>query len=240
MFAREKPRVRLPARSDSRNTEAETRADAEGALPGKISDPAKRALIDRTPQNLPLPLGGLRSFRQKRRPHAARKWWRRYSPGILTWIGLLAAVAGAYLSWTQQAVSVYITPEGSSIHIGNSVLTRQTDSLFVGDAAMVIVPIPAHGLTGTTTLATASTYSHNHNVAGWCNMTPSTGTTPSSETCRFWIGTPITSEPTFKSTDTFDTKTGHWTRRYTDGLTVEIAVPSGKGGIVPVPFPVGR
>ncbi len=193
-------------------------------------------LIDRTPQNLPMQLGGLRVVRRNRRTNAGVKWWRRNAANIVASIGLIAALGGAYLAAVRAPTPAYI--RGESIFVSGSELKKQpaTPGLYLGNAAFMYVKQP-----GNTFIGTASATVSGKDVSGRCVMSQ-VSALEIREECSFWIGVSITTTPTLKSVDVFDLSSSSltWKRHYSDGIDVEITVPASLGGIVPVPLPVGR
>src|SRR6476646_10545862 len=102
--------------------------------------PPRYDLIDRTPQNLPVGVGGFDVVRERHRTSATTKWLRRNVPRLMIAAGVLGAVFGAYLTITQPPTPVYL--EGNAIHIAGNVLKVQSESAtqetFVGSGAMVL------------------------------------------------------------------------------------------------------
>ena len=195
--------------------------------------PPRYGLIDRDPQNLPLPVGGFDVIRQRHRASQTRKWLRLYVPRILITLGVFGALFGAYLTMTQPPTPVFL--ENNQIHIAGNILSAQAGSspdqeLFMGNGAMVL-----HEHQDGTATAGGSTVLGGVVVKGACTLT----STPAalSDNCNFTLG-----GTTVNSLDTYDlTRDGDhtWHRQYSDGRSTLISVPT-DGAVVPVPFPVGR
>ena len=155
------------------------------------------------------------------------KWWRNGGNPLLSVIGVLGAVAGAWLAQTGNAVPVY--SYHGQLHVGNSVLTASGPNEYTGDAAVITVTVSPG--------VTKSVASANVNGSRSNGICLETQKTPGhlDEGCTFVID-----GHTLTASDTFDAGTdGGWHRHYSDGVDVTILVPAG-GGVVPVPFPVGR
>ena len=113
------------------------------------SAPGDDSLIDRNPQNIPLPLGDT-VVRGHRRTPAIIKWWRQRAATIVTLLGLGAAGIGAYLAVSGQSVPVYL--QGNTVHVGSLTLTQKTPNVYVGAAILVITQ---NRTTGAITAASA-------------------------------------------------------------------------------------
>jgi hypothetical protein len=190
-------------------------------------------LIDRNPQNLPVPLGGFAPVHRTRRTSQAVKVWRRYSAGVVALIGLIGAALGGYLAWLGPQVAVYA--QGSTVSVAGTQLTLDphqstaTRSVFTGAATLEIV-----NQGNNREKAAAITYVGGVEQSGVCQLVQ---VAPGQlrETCSFTDGTTH-----LTSTDTLNSHSGSsWQRRYSDGKTVTIQIPSG-GSVVPMPFLVGH
>ncbi len=187
-------------------------------------------LIDRDPQNLPVPLGGMapvRVQRARRRPAV-----RRHLPAALFVAGLAFGAAGLTLLLSQPRAAVYLL--GDRLHVGGMVLTRVGPLggsqllRYQGEASYVL----AERGDGTATAASAWT-SAGVTSSGVCRMRPDG--VRFIEDCFFSGG-----RVKLTSVDVLDTSTGSgWQRTYDDGNRVAIAVLP-DGAAVPVPFPIGR
>ncbi len=183
--------------------------------------------LDRSPQTLPVPLGGLAPVH--RHTTALKRMMRRHRSAPLLALGLVAAAGGVWLS----------TPSGfqagrdrAGVHIDDLLLSRVADTvagteIFTGSATLVI--------------KTVAEVSRSGAVMAW-NGVPTTGrcvlihatSADTRETCDFTIGaTRLT------AVDGFDPVTRTWVRRYDDGREITIDVPTG-ASLVPIPFPLGR
>jgi hypothetical protein len=168
-------------------------------------------------QRLPLPVGGRNPTRRYRR------FWLatgrdRLRLAVLA-VGVLAAVLGGLLGARPPELAIEQTV--GYYRIGSVTLPSQGDGVYSGpDGAVVVQKGPAE------TLAGGSTSLRGVPMKGSCTMEAD----GKSERCVFTSGT-----HTLRATDS-RTSTG-WHRRYDDGQTVDMALPSGP---VPVPFPIGR
>lgn len=174
-------------------------------------------------------------MRQKRRAPWFVKFWRRNTASLVAGLGLALAVAGALLTLSLPPTAVYVSAD--VVHVGTAQLHPAAPSgglapgslLFTGDAAMVL-QMHADG----SATATAVTYLHGHKISGRCDMAAPTDTSLT-EHCSFTIDA-----RSLTADDTLDLlHPGAWHRTYSDGVQTLIGVPS-SGGVVPVPFAVGR
>lgn len=202
-------------------------ARAAGATATRDSPPA---VVDRHPQNLPVPLGGMtpvrRAHRRRRRPirtHAAR---------ALLITGLIAALAGMALLSLPATTEAYL--DGDSIHVGGMTLTaagpagRGGATLYAGDASYVLVE-PGDGS------ATASAVWSEQGVAMVARCALHHDGQRLVDECAF-----DGASGRLTSVDVLDPSAGStWQRTYSDGVRVAIAVGQ-QGAAVPVPFPIGR
>lgn len=179
-------------------------------------------------------MGDFAPVRQKRRPPALMKFWRRNAASILTAVGLLAAAGGALATLSQPPVPVFI--EANAVHIGAAVLTHPADNggvatgtLYSGAAAFILV-VNADG----SEKASAVEDVHSSLSKGVCTMAAPTATGVT-EHCSFTLGS-----KSFTADDTLTfSQSGHWSRVYSDGTRTQIGVPT-SGGVIPVPFPIGK
>lgn len=191
-------------------------------------------MIDRDPQLLPVPLGGLRPRRQVRSVPAPLRLWRRHGYEILATGGLLLAVAAAVVTMTRPALAVYL--EGDTVHIGSLTLSHPRDNgdlaegrLYTGAATLLLVSRPDGAV-----IASAVTFLGGERVTGVCTLGPPV-TTEITESCAFHIGgRSVTCEDVLR----FDTP-GTWERACSDGQRLTVAVPAGET-VIPMPFPLGR
>ena len=202
---------------------------------GRGGPPPRNDLIDRNPRNIPLPTTGFAPVRQKRRPPALRKFWRRNAATMITSLGLIAALAGALVTLSQPPVPVY--EYGNTIHVGSTVLTQAPGNggqpagslAFTGSASYILKFLPDGS-----EKAAVVTDAHGEQVSGACLMSPA-DPARLTEHCSFTIaGKTLTSDDVLSAA-----QPGYWTRTYSDGSTVRIGVPT-LGSVVPVPFPIGK
>ena len=205
--------------------------------------PPDYGLIDRNPQNLPMPVGGFDVFHSRRRPSELRKWLRLRTPGFLVLLGVaglvgagrsaLGAALGAFLTITQPPTPVYL--QNGNIYVAGNVLrpvatTSGDPTTFSGNGAAVL-----HEHADGSASAGGSMVLHGAIITGSCRMT--TVSTIVMDKCTFLLGgTNLT------ATDTYDlgpTGDHNWHRQYSDGRSTLISVPT-DGALVPVPFAVGR
>ncbi|HEY8676060.1 MAG TPA: hypothetical protein VIO13_08865 [Candidatus Dormibacteraeota bacterium] len=187
-------------------------------------------LIDRHPQNLPVPLGGAAPVRVRRRRR--RRAVRTVVQAVVISAGISCATAGLALLVVPPAVAVSLL--GDRLEVGSMVLrevgpipgTKAT--LYGGDASYVLAE-----LGDGSAVAAASWASSGRASSGVCNLRP--------------VGARLIDECTFTvtagrltSVDVLDPSNGpHWQRTYDDGVRVTIMV-SPNGAAVPVPFPIGH
>ena len=189
-----------------------------------------RSMLDRTPQNLPVPLGGL-SPAHRDESRLSRNWRRRQAR-ILTAGGLVLSVVGGWLAIAMPSVSVYA--DGKSVHIGSLTLlplherSNQGMRVYTGAVAFGLVDVSASEVR-----ASAVTSLNGAPVNGVCRLTR-TGGADAREECAFSVrGTAL------RSTDLFDSSSHTWRRTYSDGRTATFNVPPGTS-VVPIPIPLGR
>lgn len=191
---------------------------------------ARAALVDRDPQNLPLPLGGMAPVRAQR-PRRHRSM-RRHIPALLHFLGGVAAVLGVLLLLTPPPVAVSLV--GDQLQVGATVLTAAggdgaPDAVrYTGDASYVLHE-PGDGSAS----ASAAWTSNGTTSWGACALRPQ-GTRLVDE-CTF-----VSGSYRLTSVDVLDPAAGPaWQRTYADGTRVTIAVAA-DGAAVPVPFPIGH
>jgi hypothetical protein len=187
-------------------------------------------MLDRTPQNLPVPLGGL-SPAHRDESRVSRNW-RRQQARILTAGGLVLSVVGGWLAIATPSVSVYA--DGKNVHIGSFTLLplherlNQGVRVYTGAAAFVLVEVSASEVR-----ASAVTSLNGASVNGVCHLTR-TGGADAREECAFSVR-----RTALRSTDLFDSSSHTWHRTYSDGRTATFNVPPGTS-VVPIPIPLGR
>ncbi len=190
--------------------------------------------VDRKPQYLPLPLGGLKPAHRAKRTRPASRWWRRHRAELVAGCGVLLAASAAVLSLFRPPASVYL--EGDHVYVDGITLLHPASNggvvsglLYEGAATLLIIP----GADGEV-MASAVTFLHGEKVTGVCRLAPPAGGRIA-ERCQLQIG------PT--SVDCRDSMllqtSGTWQRRCSDGKRLSIAVPTG-GALVPMPFPLGE
>jgi hypothetical protein len=186
--------------------------------------------LDRTPQNLPVPLGGWSPAHHDE--SRLSRTWRRQRARILTAGGLVLGVVGGWLAVAAPSVAVYA--DGASVHIGAVTLlpVRQQPTqgvrVYTGAVAFVVVDVSPRE-----TRASAVTLLNGVSVNGVCRLTR-TGGAGAREECAFSVrGTAL------RSTDLFDSSSHTWRRTYSDGRTATFNVPPGTS-VVPIPIPLGR
>lgn len=195
------------------------------------ADPSQ--LIDRNPQNLPLPVGGF-SVLRRRRIVRVNTWWKRNAPTVVGACGVVAAVVGAAFVWAQPPIAVFST--SNTIHIGKTVLTAaqgvavpEGATLYLGDASYLLIP-----QTNGAEVATAVADLHGRHITGRCEMAASDGLTVT-EHCDFTVA-----GEAFSADDRLDFSQGSsWDRHYSDGEATRIDVGP-QGGVVPAPLPIGH
>lgn len=180
--------------------------------------------INRTPQALPVPLGGMLPV------HSAAgtpTWTRARVRARLTGIcGIAMGLAGIVLVGARPGTAVYA--QDGVLHVGATALHLLSESdvraEFAGDATYVLRETPdgvdveaswtQSGVTESTECVEPDP-SDPSTVA--CHMT-------SGAASLSWI-------------DRFNAAAGEWHRRYGDGRETDIAVPAG-GAAFPVAFPI--
>ena len=187
-------------------------------------------LIDRAPQNLPVPLGGMAPVRVNppRRARVPRL-------GLTTLLIGAGAVSGAVgLGLLAATPSVSVSLVGDRLEVGGMVLTavgptvESHATLYSGDASYVL----AEHSDGTAAAAAAWALGGARST-GLCSLHRD-GVRLIDE-CVFALG-----GARLTSVDVLDPALGStWQRTYSDGGRVTIGVAA-QGGAVPVAFPIGR
>lgn len=185
--------------------------------------------LDRAPQILPVPLGGLTPARH--RTSRLSLLWRRHQSTALTALALVVSVLGVWLATSSGSFAVDVTAR--EVRVDGFVLTPSLPQpekgvrVFTGKATLAISAVGP----GETVAGAVMTWG-GVSTTGRCVLRVLAST--ASEACQFTIGdTEVT------SLDRFDVPTRTWQRRYGDGGEVAIAVPAGSA-LIPIPFPLGR
>jgi hypothetical protein len=195
--------------------------------PIAVADRIGVGSLDRAPQTLPIPLGGLAPAH--RHTGALRRGLRRHRTTPLLAIGLAASTIGVLLSAGSPAFEVGIDAAG--LHIDGMTLSPIAESapgsrIFSGAATIAITTAPDAVRAG-------SVMTWNGFLAtGRCVLRRSSG--GATETCVYSIGT-----RRLTSVDRFVDRTDTWSRHYTDGVDISIGV-SAAATLIPLPFPFGR
>jgi hypothetical protein len=185
--------------------------------------------LDRTPQLLPVPLGGLHPTR--RRPSMLLWHWRRHQPQVMIATALVAGLSGVWLA--TNPVSPSVAMDAAGVHVDDALLAAVSPQsvrgvrVFNGPASLAITS-PSGG----TSRAGAVMTWDGLATTGQCVLT--VVATRASDACHFTIGSARLS-----AVDTFDAGARVWHRRYGDGVDVTIAVPAGSS-LIPIPFPLGH
>ena len=196
----------------------------------RIETRSPRLRLDRTPQNLPVPLGGL--VPAHRNESRLSRNWRRQRARILSVAGLMLAVAGGWLAVATPSLPVYA--DGRGVHVGEVTLVplqhqlQQGVRVYTGAVAFAVVDVSPRQVR-----ASAVTTMNGVSVSGVCHLVR-TGGGDAREDCAFSVH-----GATLHSIDVFDSSSHTWRRTYSDGRTASFAVPPG-ASVVPVPIPLGR
>ncbi len=190
------------------------------------SKSSQRNYIDRTPQNIPMPIGDFDVVHKNRRVPRVIRFWHRNNRRVIVFVALVLMGIGSYAAVNRPVPEVYAY--GGNIVVADHVLTPTSQGLYTGAATYLLRPSSATAVVGT-----AATYVSGTSVLGTCTMNEALPLSIT-ETCRFsWNSMSVT------STDTLALDgSGLWTRTYSNGTVVEFAVPS-EGAAVPAPFPFG-
>ena len=184
--------------------------------------------LDRTPQLLPVPLGGLNPARRK--PSTLLRRWRRHQPKVMIATALVAGACGVWLA--TKPVTSTVAMDATGVHVDGALLAAVSPQtvhgvqVFDGPASLAITT-PRGG----TSRAGAVMTWEGLATTGQCVLVVGAG---ASDACRFTIG-----GAGLSAADTFDARSHVWYRRYADGVEVTIAVPAGSP-LIPVPFPLGH
>jgi hypothetical protein len=185
--------------------------------------------LDRAPQILPVPLGGLTPARH--RTSRLALLWRRYQSTALTAMALAAIALGVWLALSPGSFAVDATARG--VRIDDFVLNplplqpEQGVRVFTGKASLAI----SDAGPGETAAGAVMTWG-GLPATGRCVLRVFAST--ASDACEFTIG-----DAAVTSLDTFDFRARTWRRRYGDGGEVAITVAAGSA-LIPIPFPLGR
>jgi hypothetical protein len=187
------------------------------------------AALDRMPQILPIPLGGLTPVR--RRSSAVLRRFRRHQTTALLGLAAVATGGAAWLSTSSRSFTVEVTVGG--VRVDDAVLTASTRHpvggmrVFTGQASLALTT----GDSGSKRAAAVMTL-NGVEETGQCeiHVLPMTA----SEACRFKGGA-----LEFTSAGAFDFASWTWHRRYSDGVEISIKVPRGSE-LIPIPFPLGH
>lgn len=183
--------------------------------------------LDRAPQTLPVPLGGLAPAH--RRTSALRRTLRRHRTAPLLALALVASASGVWLSADPPAFEVGMDAAG--LHVDGVTLLRAAESvagtqIFTGAATVAIT-------TTSGVIRAGSVMTWNGVLTtGRCELRR--GPAGASETCMYSLGT-----RRLTSVDLFVTSTRTWRRHYSDGVDITIGV-SAPAALIPLPFPFGR
>lgn len=188
------------------------------------------AMIDRDPQNLPVPLGGMTPVRVI--PSRRRRGVRCDLARLLVLSGVVTGAAGLALLLAPPHVAVSLV--GDHLEVGGMVLTAvgptgtSRPARYQGDASYVLVERRDGTAAAAATWASGGTSS-----TGVCRLHRD-GLRLIDE-CAFTL-----SSARLTSVDVLDPARGStWERTYGDGVVARIDV-SPDGGAVPVPFPIGH
>jgi hypothetical protein len=185
--------------------------------------------LDRSPQLLPVPLGGL--IPARRRPSRLLRSWRRHQPQVVMFAALVAGVCGAWLAASPQPSTVVVSAAGVDIDsvLLTPVASQAALGLHVfGGPASLAVSVPQGG---TSRAGAVMTWGGIATI-GQCVL--AVVGSRASEACQFREG-----PSRFSAADTFDARGHVWHRRYADGSQVTIMVPAGSP-LIPIPFPLGH
>jgi len=190
--------------------------------------------IDRAPQYLPVPIGGLDPVWRHRKLPGRRRLWRKRGPELVAAMGLLLAVAAVLVNLTRPPLSVY--QDGGTVHVDGLILIHPADNgglsrgwLYTGPATLLLVGRQGGGL-----VATSVANLNGQAVTGLCSVGPPTSL-EISERCVLHIGsTSVTCTDVLRFT-----APGAWERRCSDGQVLDVTIPAGSA-VVPLPFPLGR
>ncbi len=195
--------------------------------PIAVADRAGTGSLDRTPQTLPIPLGGLAPAH--RQTSALRRGLHRHRGAPLVALALVASGGGVWLSAGTPAFEV--GRDAAGLHVDGMTLSPIAElvagtRVFTGAATLAIT-------TRSGVVRAGSVMTWNGVLAsGRCVLRR--GVAGSSETCVYSIGT-----TRLTSADRFVDATRTWSRHYSDGVDITIGV-SAAATLIPLPFPFGR
>ena len=195
--------------------------------PIAVADRLGIGSLDRAPQTLPIPLGGLAPAH--RHPSTLRRGLRRHRTAPLLAIALAASASGVWLSAGSPAFEV--GSDAAGLQVDGVTLSPVADvvagtRIFSGAATIAITPVSG-------VVRAGSVMTWNGSLAtGRCVLHRSPG--GASETCVYSIGT-----QRLTSVDLFDDGTDTWSRHYSDGVDITIRVTTA-AALIPLPFPFGR
>jgi hypothetical protein len=183
-------------------------------------------VLDRISQNLPIPIGGTRPAHRPRR--ALFIAWHRYKMQLIVGLALSLVASGAVLVASTPPLAVFADNQG--VHIGSTTLREQAGQpsdvqVYAGEAVLVL------RRRGASLVAAGVTKLNGHAVSGRCDMSLQAAK-QMTETCTFFMPGGHVSH----ASDVFDPSANEWRRKYSDGRTLRIEVPSGER-IIPVPIP---
>ncbi|HUZ71021.1 MAG TPA: hypothetical protein VMU65_15035 [Candidatus Saccharimonadales bacterium] len=188
-----------------------------------------RLALDRSPQVLPVPLGGLTPAR--RHPSTLLRHWWRHQPKVMMAMALVAGICSVWLALIPPSFTIAMDATG--VHVDGAVLRAATPQsvlgmrVFRGPASLAITA--SRG--GASRAGAVMTWGGVVTTGRCVLVVIATG---ASDTCRFTMGSARLS-----ARDTFDARAHIWHRVYGDGADVTIAVPAGSP-LIPIPFPLGH
>lgn len=150
-------------------------------------------------------------------------WWRRNRRAICLLVASATIAGGLALTLTSAPPDVWVDAAG--YHADGTVLRREGADVFATSSGGVVVieqSSAASSLAGSSFVYGAGT------VTGRCALRATT------ETCVFRRGAEVLNAEDQLVADGSERR---WLRRYSDGRTVTIRIPSGP--VVPVPIPLG-
>lgn len=183
--------------------------------------------LDRAPQSLPVPLGGLAPAH--RHTSAPRRIPHRLRTAPLLALALVASAGGVCLSADLPAFEV--ERDAAGLHFDGVTLSPLAElvagtQIFTGAATVAI--------TTTFGLIRAGSVMTWNGVLTTGRCVLRRGPAGTSETCVYSIGT-----RRLTSVDRFVDETRTWRRHYSDGGDITIGVSSA-ATLIPLPFPLGR
>ncbi len=157
--------------------------------------------------------------------------WRRHQSAAL--LAVAAAATGGAVWLATSPRSFTVAANASEVRVDGVVLTASAPHVkggmrvFTGQASLALTPAKSGMVHGAAVMVWKGMV-----TTGKCvlHLAPLSA----SETCRFRNGA-----VELTATDTFDSASRLWHRRYGDGVDVTVMVPKGSD-LVPIPFPLGR